>query len=171
MNKDVLYKVDSTSSLKDYQAMAIAFMSRSMFSAQLYPIILFLLISTYFIAEKGNNVMGIYFILGAIVYPFLFRYLYKRKLKKTYESNPVLQNLTTHFNFYEDHVEINNDYDPEQSIVYRDFYKIHVTNTHVYLMVSSKNTYYFRTNECDPGLISFLSGLPAAKEEPVCTGG
>ncbi|WP_026518581.1 YcxB family protein [Butyrivibrio sp. MC2021] len=84
------------------------------------------------------------------------RYLQmKKNVEQAYYSNKRLQDVTTHFSFYEDRVETKSELG-NGVIRYEDLYKLIETKENFYLCVASNQASVIIKNNCSEELIAFL---------------
>ena len=97
-------------------------------------------------------------ILAAVAFPLFFVYFMNREIKKVYESNRVLKDNFSVFDFYDKYFEQTNAV--SHSVVkYSDIYKIVETGTNFYIMPAVNNGIIISKQNCRPELILFLQTL------------
>ena len=101
-------------------------------------------------------------LLAAVLFPLFFIYFMNRETKKIYESNRVLKDNFSQFNFYDSYFQQINSVS-RSDVKYSDIYKIVETDTNIYIMVAKNEGYILLKNNCSKELICFLSTLGETK--------
>ena len=97
-------------------------------------------------------------ILAAVAFPLFFVYFMNREIKKVYESNRVLKDNFSVFDFYDKYFEQTNAV--SHSVVkYSDIYKIVETDKNIYIMVAKNEGYILLKSNCSKELIEFLKNI------------
>ena len=97
-------------------------------------------------------------ILAAVAFPLFFVYFMNRETKKVYESNRVLKDNFSVFDFYDKYFEQTNAV--SHSVVkYSDIYKIVETDKNIYIMVAKNEGYILLKSNCSKELIEFLKSI------------
>ena len=97
-------------------------------------------------------------ILAAVAFPLFFVYFMNREIKKVYESNRVLKDNFSVFDFYDKYFEQTNAV--SHSVVkYSDIYKIVETDKNIYIMVAKNEGYILLKSNCSKELIEFLKSI------------
>ena len=97
-------------------------------------------------------------ILAAVAFPLFFVYFMNREIKKVYESNRVLKDNFSVFDFYDKYFEQTNAV--SHSVVkYSDIYKIVETDRNIYIMVAKNEGYILLKSNCSKELIEFLNSI------------
>ena len=97
-------------------------------------------------------------ILAAVAFPLFFVYFRNREIKKVYESNRILKDNFSVFDFYDKYFEQTNAV--SHSVVkYSDIYKIVETDKNIYIMVAKNEGYILLKSNCSKELIEFLKSI------------
>ena len=97
-------------------------------------------------------------ILAAVAFPLFFIYFMNRETKKVYESNRVLKDNFSVFDFYDKYFEQTNAV--SHSVVkYSDIYKIIETDKNIYIMVAKNEGSILLKSNCSKELIEFLKSI------------
>lgn len=97
-------------------------------------------------------------ILAAVAFPLFFVYFMNREIKKVYESNRILKDNFSVFDFYDKYFEQTNAV--SHSVVkYSDIYKIIETDKNIYIMVAKNEGYILLKSNCSKELIEFLKSI------------
>ncbi len=97
-------------------------------------------------------------ILAAVAFPLFFVYFMNKETKKVYESNRILKDNFSVFDFYDKYFEQTNAV--SHSVVkYSDIYKIVETDRNIYIMVAKNEGYILLKSNCSKELIEFLNSI------------
>lgn len=106
------------------------------------------------IAFNGSSTPAWVLVLFPIVH-VIFR---KMSLKKYYNSNKMLKDITQEYEFYKDYF-ITKNTNSEAKIEYDKIYKIIKTKTNFYIMIAQNQGYIISKEVCTDELIKFLDNL------------
>ncbi len=110
--------------------------------------------------REGNSTFALPLLIFIIVFPIVLKLILDRSLKKTYESNQLLNGYKMTIRFFEDHYEGCGE-NGSLNYPYAKLAKIIETNTNFYLMIGDNQGTLITKERCTPELIAFLQGLKA----------
>lgn len=148
---ECLYVIETKMTFDEYKKFCLAIQKENQRMIALLIVCLLLCIG-------GIILHKIFIIVFALLYPILKIILFNYNIKKVFESNKVVRNITTKFEFYKDYFEATND-SAKSKINYNDLNKIIETKTNFYLMTSSIQGYIIEKNNIPEGLSKFIKGL------------
>lgn len=98
-------------------------------------------------------------LLGAVLYALfiavLMLFLYPRSIKKSWESNKLMQNIRAEIYFYEEYFKSINE-NGYSDVRYENIYKILETDTNFYIFIGTNAAVVVIKENCSDGLINFL---------------
>jgi len=97
-----------------------------------------------------------------ILFPIIYVILRKLGVKRYYNSNKILKDITEEYEFYEEYVIAKNT-NSEARIEYNKLYKIIETKTNFYIMIAQNQGYIISKKICSEELVKFLNGLKGKK--------
>jgi len=99
--------------------------------------------------------------LAALLCAFIPLYIFmlvlkiNKQIKRTYESNELLKDITQTIEFYEIHFIAKSD-KSETTVEYEKLYKVIENKTNFYLMIADNQGYIVSKANCDNELIEFI---------------
>ena len=93
-----------------------------------------------------------------VLYTFMLVFKINSQIKKTYESNEFLKDITQTIEFYEKHFVAKSD-KSETTVEYEKLYKVVVNKTNFYLRIADNQGYLVSKANCDDELIRFIGNL------------
>lgn len=90
-----------------------------------------------------------------VLFPMIYVILRKFSIKRYYNSNKILKDITEEYEFYEDYVIAKNT-NSEAKIEYNKIHKIIETKTNFYIMIAQNQGYIISKEICSEELIEFL---------------
>jgi len=99
--------------------------------------------------------------LAALLCAFIPLYIFmlvlkiNKQIKRTYESNELLKDITQTIEFYEKHFIAKSD-KSETTVEYEKLYKVIENKTNFYLMIADNQGYIVSKANCDNELIEFI---------------
>jgi hypothetical protein len=106
------------------------------------------------IGFNGISTAGCFLIL----FPILYVILRRMNIKRYYNSNKILKDITEEYEFYEDYLVAKNT-NSEAKLEYNKLHKIIETKTNFYIMVAQNQGYIISKGVCSNELIEFLKRL------------
>lgn len=100
----------------------------------------------------------IFFLVLAVVFPFLLVLSFNIGIRRGYEANKISHNVVSKYLFYEDHFEKNSEYSI-LNLTYDKLYSIVETKTHFYLLINASQACIIIKDNCSPELITFLQDI------------
>ena len=97
-----------------------------------------------------------------IFYPMLFVLRSRSAIKKNWDSNKLFQGVVSHYRFFEDHMEQNNELG-SSGYPYDKLYSILETKTNFYIMLGRNQGALIKKENCSEGLIAFLQNLKKSR--------
>ena len=104
------------------------------------------------------------FKLAALLCAFIPLYIFmlvlkiNKQIKRTYESNELLKDITQTIEFYEKHFVAKSD-KSETTVEYEKLYKVIENKTNFYLMIADNQGYIVSKANCSQELIDFIMAL------------
>ena len=95
-----------------------------------------------------------------VLFPVIYVILRKLSIKRYYNSNKILKDITEEYEFYEDYLIAKNT-NSEAKIEYDKIFKIIETKTNFYIMVAQNQGYIISKEICSEELVEFLKELKA----------
>ena len=92
------------------------------------------------------------------LYIFMLMLKVNKQIKKTYESNELLKDITQTIEFYEKHFVAKSD-KSETTVEYEKLYKVIENKTNFYLMIADNQGYIVSKSNCSQELIDFIIAL------------
>ena len=92
------------------------------------------------------------------IYIFMLMLKVNKQIKKTYESNELLKDITQTIEFYEKHFVAKSD-KSETTVEYEKLYKVIENKTNFYLMIADNQGYIVSKTNCSQELIDFIIAL------------
>ena len=89
------------------------------------------------------------------LYIFMLVLKVNKQIKKTYESNELLKDITQTIEFYEKHFVAKSD-KSETTVEYEKLYKVIENKTNFYLMIADNQGYIVSKANCSQELIDFI---------------
>ena len=148
---DCLYVTKTKMTFNEYRNFSFAIQKEN-------KVILALIIVCLFLCIGGIMLHKIFIIVVALVYPILKTIFFSYDVKKIFESNKTMQNITISFEFYKDYFKASNDLE-KSKINYKDLNKIIETKTNFYLMTSTNTGYIIVKDNMPEGLDEFIKDL------------
>ena len=93
-----------------------------------------------------------------VFFPILYVIFRKMSIKKYYNSNKILKDITQEYEFYEEYF-ITKNTNSEAKIEYDKIHKIIETKTNFYIMVAQNQGYIISKSVCSDELVEFLRRL------------
>ena len=147
---ECLYKTSTTNTYEEYKR----------FSWVLYKkaYILFVVLFGVFMVIAGAVLDNIVFYAFALLMPFFETWVQNTKIKKTYKSSTIAQNIKMDFEFYEEYF-IKKSEVGEDKIFYNKLSRVIETKTNFYMMIANNQGYVLCKNNFPKGLDDFLRNL------------
>jgi len=95
-----------------------------------------------------------------VLFPVIYVILRKLSIKRYYNSNKILKDITEEYEFYEDYFVAKN-VNSEAKIEYNMIHKVIETKTNFYIMVAQNQGYIISKEICSDELVEFLKELKA----------
>lgn len=101
---------------------------------------------------------SLFYVIFALIYPFVMFFLQSRQIKRTYNSNKIIQDLEVSFDFYDTYF-IEKTEHGETKVEYEMLHKTVETKTNFYLMTAKNQGYIMPKSQMPEGLAEFLGKL------------
>ena len=98
-----------------------------------------------------------------IIYPVMINVSMNNMMRKTYDTNMLIKDLTENIEFYEEHFIVKTE-KSEAKVEYNNLHKILENKTNFYLMIADNQGYLVLKEKCDDNLIKFINELKSKKE-------
>jgi len=105
-----------------------------------------------------NTYLPLFLLIFIIIYPAVLYFSIKTRVKKTYDSNIMIKNLTETIKFYKEHFVVKTE-NSEARVEYNQLHKMIETNTNFYLMIADNQGYLVLKENCNEELIKFITDL------------
>ena len=148
---DCLHKTSINYSYEEYKKFNMALVKKK-------HLILLSAIAVLCIIAGGILLKNLFLILFGIVYPFLFILSIHSGIKKTFNSNKLLQNIEVNYEFYEDHM-LEKHEGGEANVPYDKLDEIIETKTNFYLMIAKNQGFMILKSNMPEGLDEFIRNL------------
>ncbi len=97
-----------------------------------------------------------------VLFPIIYVINKNMNIKKYYNSNKILQDVTQDYEFYDEYF-VTKNINSEAKIEYNKIYKLIETKTNFYIMIAKNQGYIISKTVCSEELIDFLKKLKTAK--------
>ena len=148
---DYLYKTTTKFTLEEYKKFNKALIKKR----HLY---LLSIIAVAFILASGILLKNIFLIIFAVIYPFLFLISMNIGVKRTFNSNKLLQNVEVEYEFYNDYL-LEKHEGGEAKVPYEKLDEIIETKTNFYLMIAKNQGFMISKENFPEGLEDFIKNL------------
>lgn len=152
-----LFQTDLVYTYEIYEAFNKLVFGKSLHKLTILIAILFPLM-TFFLYLMHTVQLLIFFAIFTAVYPFLLIFARKRAIKKTWQSNKILQDQQMHYDFYDDRaVQIS----PlgNAACEYEKLYDVLENDRLICLMISNNQGMAILKENCSEELLQFLKKL------------
>ena len=156
------YEASSTQNYEEYKKMALtSYVSMQkgslavIFLTELLFIAFAVLGLAFGIGRRGSAMM---MLIVAVAVPVVLWITINMKLKKVYNSTKMVQDLTCHYRFFEDHGE-SSTVNGITTFAYKDLYRVIETKTNFYLFIGQNQAFNVVKADCSNELIAFLQQI------------
>lgn len=120
--------------------------------------LLILLLFAAILFGMNNSEMSALLCAFVVLYTFMLIFKVNSQIKKTYESNELLKDITQTIEFYEKYFVAKSD-KSETTVEYEKLYKVIENKTNFYLMIADNQGYIVSKSNCSQELIDFIMKL------------
>ena len=152
----MLYQTSIKFTYEEYKRFSLTIMKKALTKSAIGLVILLLFAAILF----GMNNSKLSALLCAFIPLFIFMLVLKvnKQIKRTYESNELLKDITQTIEFYEKHFVAKSD-KSETTVEYEKLYKVIENKTNFYLMIADNQGYIVSKANCSQELIDFIIAL------------
>ena len=151
-----MHKTAVKFSYEEYKRFSLTIMKKAL--TKLAIGLLILLLFAVILYGMNNSKFSALLCAFVVLYTFMLVFKINSKIKKTYESNELLKNITQTIEFYEKHLVAKSD-KSETTVEYEKLYKVIENKTNFYLMIADNQGYIVSKANCDNELIEFIQKL------------
>lgn len=148
---DCLFKTTTKFTLDEYRKFNRAIIKKK-------RILLISIIAVVLIVVSGIILDNTFFIIFAIFYPFLLLIAMNIGVKRTFNSNKLLQNVVVEYEFYQDYL-LEKHESGEAKVPYEKLDSIIETKTNFYLMIAKNQGFMISKENLPEGLEDFIRNI------------
>jgi len=152
----MLHKTSVRFTYEEYKRFSLTIMKKALTKSAIGLLILLLFAAILF--GMNNPKMSALLCAFVVLYTFMLIFKINSQIKKTYESNELLKDITQTIEFYEKHFVAKSD-KSETTVEYEKLYKVIENKTNFYLMIADNQGYIVSKTNCDNELIEFINKL------------
>jgi len=152
----MLHKTSVRFTYEEYKRFSLTIMKKALTKSAIGLLILLLFAAILF--GMNNPKMSALLCAFVVLYTFMLIFKINSQIKKTYESNELLKDITQTIEFYEKHFVAKSD-KSETTVEYEKLYKVIENKTNFYLMIADNQGYIVSKANCDNELIEFINKL------------
>ena len=152
----MLHKTSVKFTYEEYKRFSLTIMKKALTKTTIGLVILLLFAAILF--GMNNSKLSALLCAFVVLYTFMLVYKINSQIKKTYESNELLKDITQTIEFYEKHFVAKSD-KSETTVEYEKLYKVVENKTNFYLMIADNQGYIVSKANCDDELIRFIGNL------------
>jgi len=155
----MLYQTSIKFTYEEYKRFSLTIMKKALIKTAIGLLIL-LLVAAILLGMDNFKLAAL---LCAFIPLYIFMLVFKvnKQIKRTYESNELLKNITQTIEFYKKHFIAKSD-KSETIVEYEKLFKVIENKTNFYLMIADNQGYIVSKANCDNELIEFIHKLKYA---------
>lgn len=146
---EILYSTSTKNTYEEFKRFSWEYVKRS---KKFIALFIFFELMMAFLAVLCKDAI---FAIGAIIYPFAIVFAQNRQIKKVFNSNKLLQNVETRYDFYADFFTAQQP-NGNSKVEYNQLYKIMETKSNFYLMIAQNQGYIVKKQGGEDDLAEFL---------------
>ena len=152
----MIHKTTVKFTYEEYKRFSLTIMKKALTKTAIGLLILLLFAAVLL----GMNNSKLAALLCAFIPLYIFMLVFKvnKQIKKTYESNELLKDITQTIEFYEKYFVAKSD-KSESTVEYEKLYKVIENKTNFYLMIADNQGYIVSKANCSQELIDFIVKL------------
>ena len=152
----MIHKTTVKLTYEEYKRFSLTIMTKALTKSAIGLVILLLFAAILF--GMNNSKLSALLCAFVVLYTFMLVFKINSQIKKTYESNELLKDITQTIEFYEKHFVAKSD-KSETTVEYEKLYKVVENKTNFYLMIADNQGYIVSKANCDDELIRFIGNL------------
>ena len=152
----MIHKTTVKFTYEEYKRFSLTIMKKALTKSAIGLLILLLFAAILF--GMNNSKLSALLCAFVVLYTFMLVYKINSQIKKTYESNELLKDITQTIEFYEKHFVAKSD-KSETTVEYEKLYKVVENKTNFYLMIADNQGYIVSKANCSGELIDFIIAL------------
>ena len=152
----MLYQTSIKFTYEEYKRFSLTIMKKALTKSAIGLVILLLFAAI--LLGMNNSKLSALLCAFVVLYTFMLVFKINSQIKKTYESNELLKDITQTIEFYEKHF-IAKSYKSETTVEYEKLYKVIENKTNFYLMIADNQGYIVSKANCSGELIDFIITL------------
>ena len=152
----MIHKTTVKFTYEEYKRFSLTIMKKALTKTAIGLLILLLFAAILF--GMNNSKLSALLCAFVVIYTFMIVFKINSQIKKTYESNELLKDITQTIEFYEKHFVAKSD-KSETTVEYEKLYKVIENKTNFYLMIADNQGYIVSKSNCDNELIEFIHKL------------
>jgi len=156
----MLHKTSVKFTYEEYKRFSLTIMKKALTKTTIGLVILLLFAAILF--GMNNSKLSALLCAFVVLYTFMLIFKINSQIKKTYESNELLKDITQTIEFYEKHFIAKSD-KSETTVEYEKLYKVVENKTNFYLMIADNQGYIVSKANCSQELIGFIIKLEERK--------
>lgn len=152
----MIHKTTVKFTYEEYKRFSLTIMKKALTKSAIGFLILLLFAAILF--GMNNSKLAAMLCAFVVLYTFMLIFKINSQIRKTYESNELLKDITQTIEFYEKHFIAKSD-KSETTVEYEKLYKVIENKTNFYLMIADNQGYIVSKSNCDNELIEFIHKL------------
>ena len=152
----MIHKTTVKFTYEEYKRFSLTIMKKALTKSAIGLLILLLFAAILF--GMNNSKLSALLCAFVVLYTFMLVFKINSQIKKTYESNELLKDITQTIEFYEKHFVAKSD-KSETTVEYEKLYKVVENKTNFYLMIADNQGYIVSKANCSQELIDFIIAL------------
>jgi len=152
----MIHKTTVKFTYEEYKRFSLTIMKKALTKTAIGLLILLLFAAILF--GMNNSKLSALVCAFVVIYTFMIAFKINSQIKKTYESNELLKDITQTIEFYEKHFVAKSD-KSETTVEYEKLYKVVENKTNFYLMIADNQGYIVSKANCSQELIDFIIAL------------
>ena len=152
----MIHKTTVKLTYEEYKRFSLTIMKKALTKTAIGLVILLLFAAILF--GMNNSKLSALLCAFVVIYTFMIVFKINSQIKKTYESNELLKDITQTIEFYEKYFVAKSD-KSETTVEYEKLYKVIENKTNFYLMIADNQGYIVSKSNCDNELIEFIHKL------------
>ena len=152
----MLYQTSIKFTYEEYKRFSLTIMKKALTKSAIGLVILLLFAAI--LLGMNNSKLSALLCAFIVLYTFMLVFKINSQIKKTYESNELLKDITQTIEFYEKHFIAKSD-KSETTVEYEKLYKVIENKTNFYLMIADNQGYIVSKANCSGELIDFIITL------------
>ena len=152
----MIHKTAVKFTYEEYKRFSLTIMKKALTKSAIGLVILLLFAAV--LLGMNNFKMSALLCAFVVIYTFMLVFKVNNQIKKTYESNELLKDITQTIEFYENNFIAKTD-KSEATVEYEKLYKVIENKTNFYLMIGDNQGYIVSKANCDNELIEFIYKL------------